>query len=285
MAKPTKKSVPAQRPASPPPAPRQTAKTTGTALTVSNRALFEQHSGAGLENVTAKDLIIPRLVIIQGLSPQIIKSKPEYNPDAKVGDIYDVATGEVMPDPLVFLPCYFMKQCLEWFPRASGKGLARIHDDNAILAECRVDDKNKHWLPNGNLVAETSQFFGLNLSADGRRSFIPMASTQIKKGRQWLTLATAEKIERENGTTFTPPLFFRTYHLTSAEESNNDGTWMGWKIARHVPLTELDGWEALFSDAVALRESLMAGEARGDIEHPEGSSDEGGRAGGGEGRM
>jgi hypothetical protein len=125
-------------------------------------------------------------------------------------------------------------------------------------------------LPNGNYIAETAQFFGLNLSADSRKSFIPMASTQLKKARGWLTMATGEKLSRDDGSTFTPPLFYRCYKLTTGEESNSEGTWAGWKVERGPSLPELGAkpwdlnWEDIKQESVDFLMSLKSGEANVD---------------------
>jgi len=228
---------------------------------------FLNFAGAGLENVTSRDLIIPRLTILQALSPQMKSNKPEYIPGAKVGDICDVSTGELFDAPLIFLPVHYMKQYLEWAPRATGKGLVKIHNDVSVLEEATKQEKGPPINKEGNLIVETAQFFGLNMNAGGRRCFIPMASSQLKKARRWLTVASSEKLTRSDGSTFTPPLFYRTYNLSTVDETGAEGDWKGWKVERHIPLQELEGnWRSIFDDAMAFRESLLSGEARGDLE-------------------
>jgi len=241
--------------------------------TTANDDMFFSQAGDGLENVKSNDLIIPRLTILQALSPQVQAKKPEYIQGAQVGDICDVGTGEIFEPPLVFLPVHYVKQYLEWAPRSSGKGLVKIHDSADILEQCTMDEKNRAHLPSGNYIAETAQFFGLNISAGGRRSFLPMSSTQLKKARRWLTLATSEKVARPDGSTFTPPLFYRTYNISVVDESNAEGSWAGWKIERGAKLQELgDGWQNLYKEAMDFRDSIKRGELRGDLDREEGSA-------------
>src|SRR5688572_5056837 len=202
--------------------------------------------GTGFENVTARDLLIPRLTILQGLSPQVSRGKAEYDPEAKVGDIYDVGLQQRFPEGIVFVPVFYQKQWLEWAPRASGKGLQGIHDTDELVDQMtEKDEKGRPCLKNGNYLAETAQLYGLNVSADFRKSFVPMSSTQLKKARRLLTLATGEKLTRADGSQFTPPLFYRSYSLTTVPESNNEGNWMGWKIERGAPLTDYANWKQL----------------------------------------
>lgn len=228
---------------------------------------------SGFENVTAKDLLIPRLTILQGLSPQVTPSKPEYDPDARVGQIYDVGLQQSFPDGIAIIPLFYAKAYLEWAPRKSGEGLKAIHDDPAILAQCRKeDDSSKMVLPNGNYISETAQFYVMNISADFRRSFLPMSSTQLKKAKRLLTLATSEKVKRGDGSEFTPPLFYRSYNLTTVPESNNEGDWVGWKIERGPALTEFPNWEAHLQDIKDFRDQISAGAVRGDIGEAEGAA-------------
>lgn len=236
-------------------------------VTVADDAsLFEDYAGQGLENVTGRDLLIPRLTIIQSLSPQLNPRKGEFIEGAKVGDICDVGTSELFEAPLIFLPVHFVKQWLEWAPRASGKGLVRIHDNDTILQACKPNEKKQPITPDGNYVAETAQFYGLNLSAMNRRSFIPMASTQLKRARKWLTLASSERLQRADKSEYTPPLFYRVYQLGIAAESNNEGEWFGWTVERGPKLSEMgEHWPNLRNEALAFRDSIQKGETRGDV--------------------
>lgn len=241
---------------------------------------FGAYAGAGMEEVRSDDLLVPRIAILQGLSPQIKKQKAEYIQGAEEGHIADLGTGELFPDGVWFLPVHYRKDYLEWAPRDTGKGLVAVHSDPAILDQCTRDDRNRLTLPNGNYIAETAQFFGLNLSAGRRMCFIPMGSTQLKKARRWNTLAMGEKLKRSDGTEFTAPLFYRTYNLTTAAESNNDGDWFGWVIARGLALPEISeeehgmDWRSIKAEALAFRESLAKGAARGDLAEEPTASEE-----------
>lgn len=254
-------------------------KAANTEVVVAPTDEFADYAGAGMEGVTSRDLLIPRITILQSLSPQIKKTKVEYIEGAEEGDICEVATGEIFKAPLLFLPCLYKKQYLEWAPRSSGTGLVNMHDDPSILERCTQDEKGRPVLANGNYIGETAQWFGLNLSHSSRQPcFIPMASTQLRKARKWMTMAMGEKI-RSGDREFTPPLFYRSYELGVGDESNNDGDWKGWVINRGPALPELDmgiDWRQIKEEAVAFRESLMSGQARGDL-----SGIDGGPAAGG----
>lgn len=227
---------------------------------------FEEYAGAGMENATSDDFMIPRLGILQQLSPQLKSRDAAYIEGAEEGMVADLGTGELFQDGVIFLPVHFSKVWIEWAPRSSGKGIADIHRTGDILDTCSRDEKNRPFTPDGNLIAETSQWFGLNLSAGGRWCFIPMTSTQLKKSRRWMTLTNGERLQRSDGTEFVAPLFYRTYKLGAALESNNEGEWFGWTLARDKALPELgDRWRNIKEQAIAFRESIVAGEATADL--------------------
>jgi hypothetical protein len=247
------------------PAPLDLVPNNSSGMAVSAADDFAADAGAGLENVTARDVTIPRLTILQALSPQLDRNSALYIPDARAGDICDVSTGETFPEPLVVVPAYFQRVWLEWAPKNSGKGLIAIHQSDAILAGTSDQGKRRNVLPNGNSIQETAQFYVLNLSAGMRRSFIGLASTQLKKARKWLTLATSERLTDKHGETFVPPLYFRTYNLSVISESNAEGSWSGWRIERGVAITDLANYKHLLAEARAFRSSIIAGEAKADM--------------------
>lgn len=240
----------------------------GGAIAVADQ-FFSDQAGAGLDNVTAADMLVPRLTILQSLSPQLKPRDAAFIEGAQVGDICDVGTGEVFKGGILFLPVYYRKDYLEWAPRSSGGGLVQIHSDASILDQTTRNDKKQPILPNGNLIQETAQFYGFNLSAGRRMCFIPMASTQLKKARKWVTLAAGEELKRADGSTFTPPLFYRAYELGTADESNAQGDWSGWTVNRGPALPEIDfdgvPWQAVAQKAADFRLAIMGGEAKGDV--------------------
>jgi len=247
-------------------------ETTATKLPANAITAFDTPD-TGFEHVGTSDLLIPRLTILQGLSPQVTKGKPEFDEGARVGNIYDVGLQENFGDSVHFLPVHYTKVWLEWAPRSSGKGLIKMHETDEVLEQTTQDQNGRQVLKNNNYIVDTAQFFGFNLDARMRRSFIPMASTQMKKAKRLLTLATSEEVERPNGTTFVPPIYFRTYRLGTVPESNAEGSWVGWKIERDVALHELPNWERIWQMAVSFREALTAGKVKGDMrdidsEHP-----------------
>lgn len=221
---------------------------------------------SGMEQVTAKDIIIPRLAILQALSPQLDPAKPEYIKGAERGQFIDVASEEVWSGQLELLPVYFATVYLEWAPRSSGGGLVNNYGTDAtILSKCTRDENNRNQLPNGNYVAETATYFLFNLTAGGRRSFLPLSSTQLKAARQWMTKIQQQKEVNTAGVEFTPPIYWRAWTASVVPQSNAKGSWYGWKFTPGQTLAQLKNGAQLMREAVAFATEAKAGLVKGDF--------------------
>lgn len=223
-------------------------------------------AGQGFENVTAKDLLIPRLGVLQSLSPMVVPTKPEFNPAAKPGMIADLGMGQLFPNGLSFIACFYAMIYLEWAPRKSGKGLVANHGpDPSILEQCSLDEKKRPILPNGNYIAETATFYGLNLMARGRRCFLPMVSTQRKVAKLLLAKGSEEKIARPDGSEFTPPIYYREWLFDTVPLTNSEGDWYGWRFRPGRTILEIDPSGQLLKDAQSFYEMSRDGLIREDM--------------------
>jgi hypothetical protein len=259
-------------------------KSEGTVAAPSSQ-LFDQYAGSGLENVGTRDLLIPRLAILQDLSPQVKKQRTEYIKGAEAGLICDVGTGDLIGSKLHFLPVFYNKVWIEWAPRETKRGIVRVHDNDTILSECGINERNQPITEAGNLIAETAQFYGFNLDREMKASFLPMASSQLKVGRQWMTFAMQEKFTDSKGHLQRAPIFFRTYELETAHTNNGDNDWYLWKVTRGPSLEEMFPSETKLRDAIQacidFKSQISTGAKKGDLsgygESPEENASSGAR--------
>lgn len=225
---------------------------------------------AGFENVTSKDLLIPRITILQALSPQLKKKAPEYIEGAAPGMFCDVGTQQIFEDELLFLPCYFVTQYIEWAPRNSGKGFQFAHLDPTIMAKTKVvedeEGRKKNMLANGNYIQETAQYYGLNMTAKGRRSFIPLSSTGLKSHRLWLAKIQAERLPRTDGTEFQPPMYYRSWTCKISEQTKGKDDWFGWQFEPGPSVLELDPTKKLLHEVKEFYAQCAMGNVRGVVE-------------------
>lgn len=191
---------------------------------------IEDMAGAGSENVKTTDTLLPRLTILQSLSPQLNRKKAEFISGAKVGDFCDVAVGDIFEE-VDMIPCHFVTQYIHW-KKSRGGFVANLGTSAACLEETTLNEKRENVLPNGDTIVETATWFCLlRAGSDWRRVFFPLSKTGLKVSRKWHTLIKAEKLMGKNGY-FTPPLFYRPWRLTVVTDSKDEFDWFTPSPAR-----------------------------------------------------
>lgn len=248
------------------------AKARSTSVATMNDDIFANDAGMGMESVTTRDLIIPRIGILQKLSPELDRSHAKFIKGAKEGDFCNIGMNEIIPSPMLFVPCYFKKQWLEWAPRKSGEGLKGIHDNDHIMAKTKQDNDGKWVLPNKNYVVETSQLYVDIINEDGTEqmlAFIPFVSTQHKKVRQLLTDSKRIQLKRPDGSKYDAPLYYRYWKAETIPEDNNEGNWMGWKLSPVGKLNDLDNALEVYDVSKQFSRQVHEGVAK--AEHGDGS--------------
>ena len=202
---------------------------------------FIDDAGSGLENIGAEDVTIPRLKILQAMSPEVNKHDGKYVDGASTGDIINTVTSTLYNEnnPLVVLPVAYKRLFLEWTPRESGGGLVAQHDDPAILEKTTKNEQYQDVLENGNYIQTSATHFVLVINTDGSydTAMISMAGTQLKRARTWNSMMASVKM-KSGDKVFTPPSFSHKYNLSCVQESNDRGTWFGWGITAKGQVTE-----------------------------------------------
>ena len=202
-----------------------------TALTTSTA--FEEDAGSGLENLTAEDLTIPRLKILQAMSPEVDKHNGKHIENASAGDITNTVTKQLYTEDqgCVVVPVAYRRVFLEWTPRESGGGLVKQHLDATILNDTTKAPNGADILENGNYIQTSANHYALVAEKDSyQQVMIPMAGTQLKKSRTWNSVMASLKVKSGSGKVFTPPSYSHKYKLTTVAESNDRGNWFGWSI-------------------------------------------------------
>lgn len=222
--------------------------------------------GMGAEKVVAKDVLIPRLVILQALSPQVQKKKAEYIEGAEVGDFCNVATSDIYKDSVTVIPCFFITNYLEWTKNRGGLA-ANYGDDPTVLQKAQRNEKNQNIMPSGNIVEETAQWYCLlNSGGIWERIFFPLKATNLKHSRKWMTLVRAENITKKDGTLWKPPLFWRSWQLSIVDASNEQGDWFTFRPEKRETNLELDPKKNLLNLCMNFYTDLIGGKVKGDIE-------------------
>lgn len=227
-------------------------------------AFLAQHADDAGKGVSTdrEDNLVPLIYVLQPLSPQVMRSKPEYIPGAEPGAIWlrnapnPILKGE---DGFLFQPCHFWKDWVEWVPRKAGGGFVGRHDDCPSDAQIQTDPQNpnklKHIRPNGNEVIETRYHAGFVIRPDMVPApyLIALSSTGHTVSRSWM----ASMGQKQLGGKIAPS-WACLYKLTTRERTNASGTWFTWSVADN-------GWvksEEEYLRGKALYEAFAAGEKR-----------------------
>ncbi len=186
--------------AKPTPAAKPEAKSTevvaqvGGVLAKTDRPAFLKDTARGAENVTVADLVIPRLEIVQSLSPCRKKDNPDYIEGAEEGMLYNNVTRELYGEDVTVVPCFFLKEWLIWKDRKKGGGFRGAYPskNQADQAIGELKDKDGKKEPAEDFTAlDTAQHFCLLLPKDGgkpQQIVISMSKSKMKVSRKWNSL-------------------------------------------------------------------------------------------------
>lgn len=173
----------------------------------------------GRENISAEDITLPRLEVVQDLSPQIKDSKSEFIPGARPGDLINSVTKEIYPRPVFFIPVQFVKQYNLWKLRKFGGGFMGTYASEAEAAaelDLRVPNASER---DQYEILDTPVFYGLvvviegDVLADIQRISVSMPRTKAKHARRLNTLI---DMTREDA-------FNRVYAISTVLDKNKAG--------------------------------------------------------------
>ena len=216
MATAAKKTAPA--PARPAPstskavaAPRNTAVATQDDVP----DFIKKGKGRGNEAVEMADVVIPRIELVQALSPCLRRNDPAYIEGASAGALFNTVTRKLYGDKIDVVPVLFTKEYLCWRDRKAGGGFGGAYPSfEEAQNRINTEAKPEEWE-----VVEHAQQLVLVLEEDGatEEALISMSRTKMKVSKQWNSLIRLNGNDR----------FSRVYELFGVEEQNknNDSYW------------------------------------------------------------
>ena len=211
----------------------------------------------------SSEMQIPFIRILQAMSPQLSKKKPEYIEGATQGDVFNTVTGQYWDGDMgiTLIPCFQTTKYLEFVPREQGGGFQgeRAANDPDLTKTTR--EGAKELLPNGHELVRSDQHYCLIVEEDGsfQPAVIDMKSSQLKVSRRWKTQIAMQKVKHpKSGQMVTPAVYATVWRISTTEESNDQGTWGNYQVEKEGLVTSRD----LLMEAKAFRESIMAGEVK-----------------------
>lgn len=208
----------------------------------------KQGSARGQENVGAEDLIIPRLEVVQDLSPARKKTSPDYIEGAEEGMLYNNVTRELYGQSVLVVPVGFVKEWLIWKDREKGGGFrgAFASEGDAANALAGLEDGDDCE------IVDTNQQFCLLVKGDGtvEEIVVSMAKSKAKVSRKWNSL-----IRLANGDSFS-----RAYRIAAVEDTNSKNqTFYNLSVTAAGFPTEV-----VYKRAEKMYEAMVAGRVRAD---------------------
>lgn len=208
-------------------------------------------AGAGTSS-SVDDNIVPFVVLLQDLSPEVKKRDPAYVQGAEVGMLLNRATKQLYAsDPkqaeetglpmLLFQHCAFDRCVVEWVPRVDGGGFVARHplegrtpeQTMGLLGGKQISDPNdpgkKIWrtADGKHDLIDTRYHFGHILSAeDGtiQPAVLSFSSTGHTASREWMTMMNNFKLRNpRTGALVVAPAWSKWYTVGTRAKSNNKG--------------------------------------------------------------
>lgn len=211
--------------------------------------------GRGNEKVGVDDLVIPRLEIVQGLSPAMKPGDPGFIKGAQQGMLNNSVTRELYGDTVHLVPVYYSKQYLVWRNRKKAADLKIDSASNGFFGafstpeEAEARAKAEGGEAKAIEVVDTPTHLCMLLNMDTGKIeeiMVSMPKTKAKISRQWNSMSKLAGGDR----------FSRVYRLGSNLQKNQLGDFYNFTVAPA-------GFPS--KDVYALAESLYTKVAEGKV--------------------
>jgi hypothetical protein len=174
---------------------------------------MSQGTARGSEEVKASDIVLPRLEIVQALSP--IK---ETNDDAREGHLFNSVTQDVLGELIYFVPVYYRMEYLVWKDQDQGGGFFGSFNSQKEAEERKaqaVSEGENPENPEHIEVVDTPVQYGLRIAEGGdiEQIVISMAKTKSKVSRRWNAMIQIAGGDR----------FSRVYKISTFRDENKKG--------------------------------------------------------------
>jgi len=216
---------------------------------------IRQGEGRGNENVTTEDLVIPRLEIVQGLSPAVKRGDPGFIKGAAPGMFTNSVTRQLYGEEVVLVPVHFSVQHLVWRDRKLAQELKLSAEGGffgsyptAAEAQRRADEEGGSGA--AVVVVDTPTHLCLLLNPETGEAdeiMVSMPKTKAKISRQWNSMVKLAGGDR----------FSRAYKATADLQKNDKGDFYNFKM-------ELLGFPSkdIYTKAEALYKAVAGGKVR-----------------------
>ena len=178
-------------------------------------------SGAGNENITSDDLELPRLKLLQALSPEVAEGGDEQIINAKAGMTINTMTSEIMED-FYAINVFFNREYAVFRNRQLGG------DGVPLTVEKTKEDATNYITENGLSldefdVVETAKHLLLVCEEDGTPKYeamMLMSATRLRFSSEWNSMIVSTNLDRYAG----------MWKISSKRVSNTKGSWFTYTV-------------------------------------------------------
>jgi hypothetical protein len=252
---------------------KEVAKKKSNNVVAFDEELLLADSMAGMENMSQDDFMIPRINILQALSPQVNKRDGQYIDGAEAGHIIDNVAAKVYEgeEGIVVVPISYRRAHIEW--KADRNGFVKDHgSDPKCLESCSRGDRGEYITDEGNTISPTAEYFVFIVNDDGSHSpaMISMSGSKLKKARRWNSMINRLMVPHPSDDTkkFTPAMFWNAYKLTTVPEENDQGSWFNWDMEMMFDansggiIQQLPNGRDIYLAARDFKESVASGDVK-----------------------
>lgn len=209
---------------------------TGIGFVAERPDWLDPNGGRGSEDVGINDLVLPRIDVLQALSPQLKKNEAVYIEGAEQGEIFNTVSGYIYGSQLIFVPVVFRREFINWRDRKMGGGFMGAFQTEGEAEQDRRMQEN----PDSIETVETHVHFVLICHPDGRieQAVLSLAKSKRKVSRKLNSLIQMIPGDR----------FARAYKLTAVEASGPKGDYWTFEVSPvgYVPKDVYEKGEATY---------------------------------------
>ena len=221
------------------------------------------------------ELVVPRLKILQPLSPEVQDGGNQYVNGAKPGMLYNTSSGKLTPGQEGMICCIIghQKQVIEWIPRSAGSGLVKIWGmDDGWKALCEPDQREalNPVTKDGHTIDKQRSFLIFDIDPETGAddpSFFNMKGTSNRVASHLSTMLTQVRLKMGDGKTIiTPPYYYYLYKCTIERMTNEKGTWWSPKFVKytndkgeHVRTQDMPNGQETFEKAKLFQTQFLEG--------------------------
>lgn len=180
----------------------------------------ESDTMEGFEDISSRTVAIPFLKILQPLSPQLDKNKPDFIKGAEAGQFFNSVTKKIYPEEIGIIVLAFAHRYIEWLPERGG--FVANHSPEEAMQLTVSTEFGKWQTSMGNDLQENYVYICLIEDEENEGPVcLSLASSAIKAARMLNRLISTHIMP--DGEKAKP--YYLIMDLTAEYKTNDKGSW------------------------------------------------------------